>query len=73
MNPTFTDRLDRVCDDLTALVLEADQLLSLAPTALLKMTDFDRLPVLLELAAEIAEQAQSVALLGERLGEDDEA
>ncbi len=61
MSASFSDRLDRVCDHFTGLILEADQLLSLAPESLLVMTELDRLPVLLELAANIAEQAQSVA------------
>ena len=66
---TFTDQLDRICDELTGLCLQADQLRSVAPAGLAEMSNFHRLPEVLEVAADIAEQAQSIALLGDGLGD----
>ncbi len=67
---TFTDHLDQVCDSLTGTLLQVSHLREVAPPELAEMTNFHRLEGLLEVACEIAEQTQSVALLGERLGED---
>jgi len=46
-------RLDALCADLTALCLQADHPRDVAEPALLDMTNFERLPAVLELAAEI--------------------
>ena len=70
---TFTEQLDRICDELTGLCLQADQLRSVAPAGLAEMSNFHRLPeIILEVAADIAKQAQSIALLGEGLGDEDQ-
>ena len=43
-NKTFSDQLNELADELTSMVLRADELLESAPPAIKAMTDIAELP-----------------------------
>ncbi len=65
----ITAKLDLLCDRLTSLYLEADHLHEVVPSAVYEMSGLERLPEVLQAACDIAENAQSLALLDEEDGE----
>lgn len=64
-NKTFSDQLDELANELTGLVLQADELADSAPPALLEMTNLARVADLLDHACGIVEEAQALAMLDE--------